>query len=136
MHEPRLLSEDECVRLIRPGGVGRVAVTTPSGPEIFPVNFIVHESAVIFRTSPFSVLGTFAWGAAIAFQTDQLDVTRHVGWSVVAFGRGGVVDRDEIALIRARNDPEPWARGARAHYIRLRWERITGRALGRVTIPD
>jgi uncharacterized protein len=129
---PRLLSPDECLKLISGGGVGRVALSTPIGPEIFPVNYVVDGLAIVFRTSPYSVLGTYSWASEIAFEADELFPDEHQGWSVVAHGRAGIIsDPSELEQLQRTRPPEPWASGTRPLYVRLTWHRISGRALGR-----
>jgi hypothetical protein len=38
-----LLEEAECLRLILPGGIGRLAYSRPDGPVVLPVNYKLHE---------------------------------------------------------------------------------------------
>jgi nitroimidazol reductase NimA-like FMN-containing flavoprotein (pyridoxamine 5'-phosphate oxidase superfamily) len=131
MSFPRMLDPDECLELISRGGVGRVALSTPTGPEIFPVNFVVDARAIVFRTSPYSVLGTYSWGGEIAFEADEIFPDERQGWSVVAHGRGGIISGlADLERLRSMRQPEPWAAGTRPLYIRLTWSRISGRALG------
>jgi nitroimidazol reductase NimA-like FMN-containing flavoprotein (pyridoxamine 5'-phosphate oxidase superfamily) len=128
----RELSEAECVQLLATTTVGRVAVSTPEGPRVLPVSYALVQGSVVFRTSPFSILGTYAWGNPIAFEIDHVDDERRVGWSVMATGPAELVDEEaEIAAIQAMADPSPWADGDRMLYIRLRWERLSGRSLDR-----
>lgn len=127
---PTDLTTDECVELLRANVVGRVALVTPGGPRIVPVNYAVHEDSIVFRTAPYSELGTYGWDSELAFEIDHLDHERHAGWSVVAFGRGALIeDADELAGIRGRWDPHPWAGGSRHLYMRLTWRDVTGRRL-------
>jgi uncharacterized protein len=131
MNEPVELSYEKCRELISGGVVGRVAVCTPSGPRIIPVNYAVVEDSVIFRTTPYSLLGTYAWNTALAFEIDHLDYDNHRGWSVVATGRGNMVeDREELEAIRSFWEPRPWAGGQRQLYVRLAWDELTGRRIG------
>jgi nitroimidazol reductase NimA-like FMN-containing flavoprotein (pyridoxamine 5'-phosphate oxidase superfamily) len=111
--------------------VGRVALCVDTGPLIWPVNYSVVEDAIVFRTAPHSVLGARAWNHRLAFEVDRLELERRQGWSVVATGSGEMVeDPDELAMIRTFRDPHPWAGGAvRLLYVRLRWDRLTGREL-------
>ena len=62
MNEPFDLSPDECRELLCAGLVGRIAMCTPVGPHIVPVNYGVVDDSVVLRTSPYSVLGTHARG--------------------------------------------------------------------------
>jgi nitroimidazol reductase NimA-like FMN-containing flavoprotein (pyridoxamine 5'-phosphate oxidase superfamily) len=41
----------ECRRLIAPGGVGRIAFSTSSGPVVVPVNFAVLAGTIVVRTA-------------------------------------------------------------------------------------
>lgn len=130
-HPPRSLSVDDCLDLLRAGVVGRVALCTPMGPRIVPVNYAVHGDAIVFRTTPYSEVGTYARDAEVAFETDHIDYDSHTGWSVVALGRAHMVnDPEEIREIRAGWDPRPWARGQRNLYLKVAWHDISGRSLG------
>lgn len=131
MSEPVELTVDECLELLNGGVVGRVGMSTPMGPRIVPVNYAMYEDAIIFRTTPYSELGTYGWNTDLAFEIDNLDHDKHQGWSVVAVGRAALVeDPDDLHAIRAGWDPTPWAAGRRHLYIRLNWRDLTGRRLG------
>ncbi|WP_049774240.1 MULTISPECIES: pyridoxamine 5'-phosphate oxidase family protein [unclassified Nocardioides] len=125
------LSREECERLLRAGVGGRVALSSPNGPHIVPVNYSVVDDTIVVRTSPYSVLGTYGRDSMLAFEVDQFDHDRQRGWSVVARGRGEVVsDAEELEHIRAVWEPRPWASGARSLHLRLRWTEISGRQIG------
>ena len=131
MYEPEALPYSTCRGLLASGVVGRVGVSTTSGPKIFTVNYAVVDDAVIFRTTPHGVLATNAIDSLIAFQVDYVDYEYHRGWSVVATGRGQAVKRPkELDHIRAVWEPRPWAGGTREFYVRLAWDELTGRQLG------
>jgi nitroimidazol reductase NimA-like FMN-containing flavoprotein (pyridoxamine 5'-phosphate oxidase superfamily) len=132
MSKLRELSEAECLHLLRASKVGRVAIATPEGPRVVPVNYALVPGAIVFRTSPFSILGTYAWDEPIAFEVDDVDEGRELGWSVMATGSGELIEDDtEIAAIQAISDPSPWADGDRMLYLRLRWDQLSGRSLDR-----
>lgn len=131
VYESQELRYSTCRGLLASGVVGHAGVCTPSGPKIFTVNYAVVDEAIIFRTTPHSVLGSVASSSLVAFQVDSLDYEYHRGWSVLATGRGQVVDQpDELEHIRAIWEPKPWAAGTRELYIRLAWDELTGRQLG------
>lgn len=125
------MPEATCVQLLRDGVIGRVALSTPEGPQIFPINYVVDADSVVFRTTAYSLLGSLAWKTRLAFEIDQMDYANHTGWSVLLTGPGSRIDPgatlDEIVH---RWNPEPWAAGARPLYIRLRWDHISGRRIG------
>jgi nitroimidazol reductase NimA-like FMN-containing flavoprotein (pyridoxamine 5'-phosphate oxidase superfamily) len=137
MNEPVELSRAKCLELISAGVVGRVALCTPSGPHIVPVNYAVVDEAIVMRTTPYSILGTLGWSSRLAFEVDHLDYERQRGWSVVAVGPGEMVeDAQALAAIRAFWDPRSWAGGHRLLYIRLPWTQLTGRRIGTNWTPE
>src|SRR5690348_11192457 len=91
MMEPHQIDVSECRRLLESGVFGRVAISTPSGPLIVPVNYAVSGDRILFRTTPYSVLGTYGRNAEMAFEVDHVDYEYEAGWSVVALGRGNVL---------------------------------------------
>jgi hypothetical protein len=128
---PRELDRRACLDLLSSGVVGRVAVCTPAGPHIVPINFALHGEAVVFRTTPYSVLGARGWKQRLALEIDHVDYERRTGWSVVGAGMGEMVeDETELSLIRTLWDPSPWAGGPRQLYIRIRLDSLTGRKIG------
>jgi len=129
-------STGQCETLLRAEVAGRVAVSTPTGPQITPVNYTVVDDAIIIKTTPYSVLGTHGRDMTLAFEIDGFDRARERGWSVQARGRAEVVtDRDELAHIRTVADRPPWASGLRSMYLRIRWNELSGRQLGRLWDP-
>jgi nitroimidazol reductase NimA-like FMN-containing flavoprotein (pyridoxamine 5'-phosphate oxidase superfamily) len=131
MYEPFELTTTECEELLRAGLVGRVALSTPKGPHIIPVNYAVVDDAVVLRTTPYSLLGSQAEGSVLALEVDHFDYEYQRGWSVVARGRSEmVVDAAELEHIGATWNPNAWASGSRNLYLRVRWSDLTGRRLG------
>ena len=128
LHE---LGPSECRALLGDHQVGRVAVVAPDGPHIIPVNYALVDEALVFRTSPFSLLATHGREATVAFEVDDLDQVTHTGWSVLVRGRTGpVFSSTEIAHIRRIWEPVPWADGVRNLYIRLTPTQVSGRRIG------
>jgi uncharacterized protein len=122
---------DVCERLLRAANVGRVAICTPDGPHVVPVNYWVHEQAVMFRTSPYSLLGTYARNSLLAFEIDHLGEVPNESWSVIAHGRcHSIDDHDQIAMLEATSPPRPWAAGTRNLVLAIPWSEISGRRLG------
>ena len=86
---------------------------------------------MVFRTSPYSLLGTFARNSLLAFEIDHVDDGPHQSWSVVARGRcHSIDDHDEVARLEAASPPRPWAAGTRNLFLSIPWSEISGRRLG------
>lgn len=137
MAELKELTYSECRALLVAAQAGRVAVSTPDGPHIIPLNYSVVDESIVFRTTPFSVLATYGRNAKLAFEVDSFHDEVQLGWSVVVRGRADVVtDAVELAHIRQICPPVPWADGARNLHFRLALQEVTGRALGHVPYLD
>jgi nitroimidazol reductase NimA-like FMN-containing flavoprotein (pyridoxamine 5'-phosphate oxidase superfamily) len=129
-HGLEKLGRDECLRLLAGRSVGRVGITVSALPVIFPVNFCLMDGDVVFRSSPGSKLTVAAQRAVVAFEVDEADAMYHAGWSVLVVGPAYEIT-DPAELAAARSLPlEPWAPGAKGHFIRIRSEIVSGRRLG------
>jgi nitroimidazol reductase NimA-like FMN-containing flavoprotein (pyridoxamine 5'-phosphate oxidase superfamily) len=131
MSLPRELAFDECARLLQSGVVGRVALSTPQGPHLIPVNYAVVDEAVYIATSPYSALGTYGAHNLVAFEVDHFDYDTHTGWSVAVRGRAETVtDPAEVHRLKRIWAPRPWADGSRNLHLRIPWTELSGRSLG------
>jgi nitroimidazol reductase NimA-like FMN-containing flavoprotein (pyridoxamine 5'-phosphate oxidase superfamily) len=129
------MSRDECLRLLAENQVGRLAVSVQGRPVIFPVNYVLDDDVVIFRSDPGSKLdgAALAW---VAFEIDHINVPLRQGWSVVVQGVGryitGAIDRDSER--RRRLPLEAWAPGDKEHWVEIYEPEISGRRLSAVTV--
>ena len=130
MKEPMELTVNECLDLLDGGVVGRVALSTPLGPRIVPVNYAMYDGAIVFRTTPYSELGTHGPRSEAAFEVDHLDYEHHQGWSVVALGRLEELAPEEVDDLRKVWEPRPWAAGHRNLFLKLVWRELSGRRIG------
>lgn len=127
------LGETECLQLISPGGIGRIAYRSRFGPAVLPVNYTLHDGAVIFRTAAHGPLDedlrTGIEGAdyRVAFEIDDIDRDRQEGWSVLVQGPAHhVTDADAAGI---RSDVKAWAPGDRQLFVRIVPSRVTGRRI-------
>ena len=127
------LSKSECFQLLAQEHLGRVAVVDDRGPVVFPVNFVLDRHMVVFRTDEGTKLDTACRGSRVAFEVDGTDAADRTGWSVVVRGEAVEVT-DPAELARLRKLPlDPWAPGAKTHYVRVLPAVLTGR---RILAPD
>jgi len=123
------LSAEECRTRLSRHGVGRIAMDTPDGPIIVPLNYTVIDGAVMFRTAPDAVPAT-AVGAYVAFEVDHIDEALSQGWSVLIRGFArAVTDPDAVRRLTELAYSGPWAGGERDVWVRLDPAETTGRRI-------
>ncbi|TDU87884.1 nitroimidazol reductase NimA-like FMN-containing flavoprotein (pyridoxamine 5'-phosphate oxidase superfamily) [Kribbella voronezhensis] len=129
--EPALfqhLPPEECRDLLTTKSVGRVGFSSPDGPQVLPVNYVVHRRDIIFRTDAGSALANAMRGSRVAFEIDDIDEFLQSGWSVLIVGDADHVDDPDL-LVELWGDrgPQPWAVGLRTQFVRITPTRLTGR---------
>jgi nitroimidazol reductase NimA-like FMN-containing flavoprotein (pyridoxamine 5'-phosphate oxidase superfamily) len=119
----------ECRRLIAPGGVGRIAFGTPSGPVVLPVNFAVLDDTIVVRTAEGTVIDGHADEQA-ALEVDHIDEALCQGWSVLARGPAHrVAHPAELRHLQEDAAVWPWPGGEREVYVRIVPREISGRRI-------
>lgn len=110
--------------------VSRVGLNGEDGPEVLPVNHLVVDGIVYFRTAPGTKLAAAAAGDRVVVEADHYDAGSHAGWSVVAKGTARIVtDEDELERVLAI-DFEPWAApDIREFWVAVDPDAVTGRRL-------
>jgi nitroimidazol reductase NimA-like FMN-containing flavoprotein (pyridoxamine 5'-phosphate oxidase superfamily) len=123
------LSKSECFALLARERLGRVAVVDDRGPVVFLVNFVLDRHMVVFRTDEGTKLDAACRGRRVAFEIDGTDTAHRTGWSVLV--RGEAIEVTGAAeLVRLRKLPlNPWAPGAKTHYVRILPAVLTGRRI-------
>ncbi|MEV0591436.1 pyridoxamine 5'-phosphate oxidase family protein [Nonomuraea cavernae] len=128
------LDPEECLRLISPGGIGRIGYYGRFGPTVLPVNYRVYDGAIAIRTVAGGAtdedLRTGLKGVEyqVAFEVDRFDEFTRTGWSVLVRGSLHHVTDDELAAA-ASAEVEPWAGGDRRRYLRITPAHVTGRRI-------
>jgi nitroimidazol reductase NimA-like FMN-containing flavoprotein (pyridoxamine 5'-phosphate oxidase superfamily) len=97
---------------------------------VFPVNFVLDRHMVVFRTDEGTKLDAACRGSRVAFEIDGTDPAARTGWSVLIRGEAiEVSDPGELARLR-KLLLDPWAPGAKGHYVRILPAALTGRRIG------
>ena len=131
------LEEADCLRLISPGGVGRIAYGGRYGPTVLPVNYRLYDGTIVFRTGQDSPLGEdlridIAHAEyKVAFEIDEIHPVRREGWSVLVQGAAHHVDSESERAEVLQAGVDPWPGGPKEHFIRIIPTRITGRRIRR-----
>ncbi|MEV4223341.1 pyridoxamine 5'-phosphate oxidase family protein [Nonomuraea sp. NPDC049725] len=125
----RVLSRAECLRLLGSAPIGRIVFTDRALPAVQPVTFCLDGERIVIRTGPGSKLAAATRHSVVAFEADAFDPDLRTGWSVTAVGHARAArDASEVAHL-ARLPLTPWAAGERDHFILVRAEQISGRAI-------
>jgi nitroimidazol reductase NimA-like FMN-containing flavoprotein (pyridoxamine 5'-phosphate oxidase superfamily) len=125
------IDPNECWELLGRCTVGRLAVNLDHrGPLVVPVNFVLVDGYVVFRSDPGTKLGLIEAGP-VSFQVDSIDHGHHTGWSVLVRGVAHEADGWELPAVAL----EPWAGGEKAHWVRLLPTAITGRRVVAGELP-
>jgi uncharacterized protein len=123
------LTRDECLQLMASASVGRIIYTRQALPAVELVNFAMYNGDIIIRTARSGKLAAATRGAVVAFEADNVDADRHVGWSVTIVGQSQeVTDPDEIGRLEQMG-LSSWAPGDRDHFIRISPGILSGRWL-------
>ncbi len=93
-------------------------------PQIFPINYVVEDHSLLFRTAEGNKLLTLTINDRVAFEVDGWDATG--GWSVIARGHARELQNTE------REDAEklplrPWVPTRKTHWVCIEVDEITGR---------
>jgi nitroimidazol reductase NimA-like FMN-containing flavoprotein (pyridoxamine 5'-phosphate oxidase superfamily) len=128
-----ILGEDECIRLVAPGGIGRLVFAGRFDLTVLPVNYVFYDGAILFRTAQAGSIdedlrtGIEHAEYRVAFEVDDFDAEAREGWSVLLQGPAHHLDDPHERADALAAGVEPWPGGDREHFIRITPARITGR---------
>lgn len=124
------LDERECWELLLLETLGRLAVSTPDGPEIFPVNYSVADDSIVVGTDPGVKLSHSSFDH-VALEVDSLDHSRHTGWVVMAKGHAeDITDKGDAWSTRLLQVAiRSWVDAPHSHRVAMVRPKLTGRRL-------
>jgi len=120
-----VLGEEESWHLLASADLGRLAVSIDGGVDIFPINYVVADRVIFFRTAPGSKLMDLTRHPIVALETDGTHNRRR--WSVVVKGSAVRLGSDEeieasgVLSLHSLVPTEKW------NYVRITASSITGR---------
>ncbi len=111
--------------------VGRLAVMVGHYPQVFPVNYRLDDSVVVFRSN----VGTKLLAAHhnnVAFEVDHIDPVTRTGWSVLVQGMAEDIVDQRPDTVTERSEAlgvQPWTGGYRPRLVRVIPVHVTGRRI-------
>lgn len=120
-----ILPESQCWNLLSGAAIGRLITSVDGEPEVFPVNFVVQDRTLLFRTAEGTKLVSTAINHHVTFEVDDHDENQ--GWSVIVKGFARILHGAEDLVIAQQAGLRPWTTTEKEHFVRIRPLRITGR---------
>ena len=120
-----VLDDDKCWTLLEAEAIGRLAVRTEDGVDIFPVNFQVTDRTIFLRSAPGSKLRDITHSSQVAFEIDAHH--RKSYWSVVLHGTAERMAFDADIQASAVLELDTFTSSAKWNYIRITPADISGR---------
>ncbi|OWL99672.1 pyridoxamine 5'-phosphate oxidase [Mycolicibacterium peregrinum] len=120
-----IMSERESWELLGSASLGRLVTAVDDEAHIFPVNFVVQNRTILFRTAAGTKLISAAINNQVLFEADDHNVDE--GWSVIVRGIARTLRTDDELDEAERAQLLPWTATAKTHYVRVSPVRVTGR---------
>jgi nitroimidazol reductase NimA-like FMN-containing flavoprotein (pyridoxamine 5'-phosphate oxidase superfamily) len=125
----QILGPAECLSRLRSVALGRLVYTYGGLPAIRLINFVLDDDTIVFSTGRGDKFQAAERGDVVAFEADDVDSERHVGWTVTAIGHLSVVTDDEAHELRRTLPLHSWLSIDDPHLVRLGIESVHGRRL-------
>lgn len=122
-----VLEESECWELLDQAEVGRLAVDIAGQPDIFPINFIVDQAGIVFRSLEGTKLAGAVLNEFVAFEIDGYEPDNHVAWSVVVKGKARLIERMQEVFDAEELPLFPWIASPKPNFVRIEPTLVTGR---------
>jgi nitroimidazol reductase NimA-like FMN-containing flavoprotein (pyridoxamine 5'-phosphate oxidase superfamily) len=130
----RKLTEPECRERLAQQELGRLVTHVGNVLDIFPVNYVLDDETIVFRTAEGSKLVELTVNDEVLFEVD--DHTDTDAWSVVVRGRAHrLTTSAEVAAADAL-PLAPWIPTLKYNYVRVEPKSMTGRAFPRGAEPE
>jgi nitroimidazol reductase NimA-like FMN-containing flavoprotein (pyridoxamine 5'-phosphate oxidase superfamily) len=123
--DTEILDDAGCWRLLGAGGIGRLAISTESGVDIFPINYLTSSGVVFFRSAPGTKIIELTRDPRVAFEADgQTFLAR---WSVVVRGNVRRLASDDEIQGSGISQLAAWQPGDKLNYFEIRPDVVSGR---------
>jgi len=122
-----VLSDEQCWELLNSSQIGRLAVVVAGRPDIFPVNYLVHDGEIMFKTAEGSKLASVMAHREVAFEIDGYDEATNEAWSVVLAGMARVLHHDDEVEVAEALPLFPWNTDPKTQYVSIEPSHLSGR---------
>lgn len=130
----RELTTEACLLALEGTTIGRIALAIADDAEIFPVNYVLDEGAIYFRTAPGSKLLALAANPQVAFEIDGYDDSD--AFSVIVKGTAERLEVQSEVDAADKLTLAPWAPTLKYRWVRILPTAISGRIFHRGQEPE
>lgn len=128
------LTDAQCWDLLDATRFGRLATAVAGEPDIFPVNFLVHDGQIVIRTAPGTKLAELVISPPVAVEADSVDGDS--AWSVIAKGTARMVDALSETYQLDEEHLQTWLPEEKPIYVVITVREMSGRRFFRDLTPD
>ena len=129
-----VLDDREAWNLLSSVSLGRLVTYFGAQLEIFPVNFVVQNRTVLFRTAEGTKLFTTVMNDKVLFEAD--DHTTAEGWSVIIRGSAHMLNSAEEIREAEQSGLMPWVPTEKLRFVRVTPTEISARRFKFGAAPD
>jgi len=123
--ETTALDGAHCWQMLEREGIGRLAVSTDDGVDIFPMNYLSSHGRIYFRSAPGTKILELTEHPRAAFEVDGR--TMLARWSVVVRGTVRRLASEPEILHSGVTSLRAWQPGEKFNYFEIQPEQIAGR---------
>ncbi|MEP6842120.1 MAG: pyridoxamine 5'-phosphate oxidase family protein [Pseudolysinimonas sp.] len=128
------ISDAETWELLRVTQLGRLAAHAADQLDIFPINYVVDGSSLVFRTAPGTKLLELTVNQSVAFEIDG--GSEHMVWAVIVKGTAEELHRQADIDHAEQLELTSWVATPKDRYVRITPTTVTGRRFARGPAPE
>lgn len=121
------LSDEESLELLATKTFGRLVVRRNDDMDLFPLNYLVHEGEIYFRTAEGSKLFSLTLNNDVLFEADNVDGDSQEAWSVVVKGTARTLSSNAEIEAADQLPLKPWLPTLKYNYVVVSPNEISGR---------
>lgn len=121
------LSGEESLDLLATKTFGRLVVRRKDDMDLFPLNYLVHEGEIYFRTAEGSKLFSLTLNNDVLFEADNVDGDSQEAWSVVVKGTARTLTSNAEIEAADQLPLKPWLPTLKYNYVVVSPNEISGR---------
>ena len=121
------LSGEESLELLAAKTFGRLVVRRKDDMDLFPLNYLVHEGEIYFRTAEGSKLFSLTLNNDVLFEADNVEGDSQEAWSVVVKGTARTLTSNAEIEAADQLPLKPWLPTLKYNYVVVSPNEISGR---------